>query len=456
MAFNGSGTYNLYTPGNPVVTGTTISSTWANNTLSDIATGLSTCITKDGQTTPTANIPMATFKITGLGAGTALTDAAQLAQVQNSTVAYLTSVSGADTITATANPVPSAYAAGQTFRFVAAGANTGAVTLNVSSLGAKAITKNGTNALVAGDIPASGVVTVTYDGTQFQLVNNALVPTFYNTLTVVSTDAGAAFAPTLDTYRNSASPVATDLIGEVAFNGNDDGGNKTLYADIVGRIEDPTNASEDGRLIFRTAVAGVITNQFNLTTGAWAATATGGAQGTGTINMTAVYDDGVQIFPSTANAAVATETGTGVTLSSAIPTWVKKITLTFVGVSLSGTNVPLVQIGPTSGVVGTGYLGAGSRIPTASNPVTANQTAGFAISGDSAAAAFYHGVGTLVLQNAATNTWAWSFVGGRSDTTSTCTAGGSISLSGALEDVVLTSVGGTDTFDAGSVGLMYE
>jgi len=57
MAFNGSGVYNLYSPGNPVVTGTTISSTWANNTLSDIATGLSTCVTKDAQTTTTGVIP---------------------------------------------------------------------------------------------------------------------------------------------------------------------------------------------------------------------------------------------------------------------------------------------------------------------------------------------------------------------------------------------------------------
>ena len=59
MAFNGSGTFALYNPGNPVVTGTTISSTWANNTLSDIATGLSTCVTKDGQTTATQRVPFA-------------------------------------------------------------------------------------------------------------------------------------------------------------------------------------------------------------------------------------------------------------------------------------------------------------------------------------------------------------------------------------------------------------
>lgn len=80
MAFNGSGTFSLVA-GNPVVTGTTISSTWANNTLSDIANGLTTCVTKDGQTTPTANIPMGTFKFTGLGAGTAAGNSVRYEQV---------------------------------------------------------------------------------------------------------------------------------------------------------------------------------------------------------------------------------------------------------------------------------------------------------------------------------------------------------------------------------------
>jgi hypothetical protein len=59
MAYNGSGVFSLYSPGNPVVTGTTISSTWANNTLSDIATGLSTCVLKDGTQTTTVRVPFA-------------------------------------------------------------------------------------------------------------------------------------------------------------------------------------------------------------------------------------------------------------------------------------------------------------------------------------------------------------------------------------------------------------
>ena len=66
MAFNGSGTFLINTAGQPVVAGTVISSTTFNSLTADLATGLSTVITKDGQTTVTANIPMASFKFTGL------------------------------------------------------------------------------------------------------------------------------------------------------------------------------------------------------------------------------------------------------------------------------------------------------------------------------------------------------------------------------------------------------
>lgn len=77
MARNGAGSYSLPV-GNPVVTQTTITSTWANTTLSDIATALTGSIAADGQTTPTANIPMGGFKITNLLQGSATTDAAAI------------------------------------------------------------------------------------------------------------------------------------------------------------------------------------------------------------------------------------------------------------------------------------------------------------------------------------------------------------------------------------------
>jgi len=80
MSRNGSGTYTL-PAGNPVVTGTTISSTWANTSLSDIATALTGSLAADGQTTATGNLKMGANRITGLADGIASTDAATVSQV---------------------------------------------------------------------------------------------------------------------------------------------------------------------------------------------------------------------------------------------------------------------------------------------------------------------------------------------------------------------------------------
>lgn len=91
MSFNGSGTFNL-AAGNPLTTGTTISSTWANTTLSDIATGLSNCVTRDGQSPATANVPMGGFKLTNLGAGTVTGDSVRWDQVR-----YVLNVASAGT-----------------------------------------------------------------------------------------------------------------------------------------------------------------------------------------------------------------------------------------------------------------------------------------------------------------------------------------------------------------------
>ena len=97
MSFSG-GVYTLPS-GNPVVTGTTISSSWANTTLSDIATALSTCVLKDGTQTITANIPMSNFKFTGLAAGSSTQDSATIGGTETLTSKTLT----APTITNPAN-----------------------------------------------------------------------------------------------------------------------------------------------------------------------------------------------------------------------------------------------------------------------------------------------------------------------------------------------------------------
>ena len=173
MSYNGTGTFNINTAGQPVVTGTTITSTAFNLLTADLASGLTTALTKDGQTTPTANIPMGTFKITGLGAGSAATDAAQYGQLQAGATTIAT-VSGTDTLTGTLAPAITAYATGNLFSFVAVATNTGAATINLNSLGAKSITKSGTTALVAGDLVSGQVYLIEYDGTRFQLINQSV------------------------------------------------------------------------------------------------------------------------------------------------------------------------------------------------------------------------------------------------------------------------------------------
>lgn len=172
MARNGSGTY-ILPAGNPVITGSVISSTWANNTLNDISTALTGSIASDGQTNPVANLTMAGFIHTNVGNATLRTQYANAGQVQDGSYQYLTTVAGADTITAVASLGMSAYATGQVFRFIAVGDNTTAVTININAIGAKAITKNGTGALEAGDIVTGNIVEIVYDGTQFQLNGSA-------------------------------------------------------------------------------------------------------------------------------------------------------------------------------------------------------------------------------------------------------------------------------------------
>jgi hypothetical protein len=244
MSFNGSGTFLINTAGQPVVSGTVISSTAFNALTADLATGLSTVITKDGQTTVTANIPMSTYKFTGLGVGSAATDSANLSQVQSTVTKLLTSVSGADTITAVGAPVVAAYAAGQMFYFVATGDNTGAVTLNIDSLGAKAVTRDGSVALAAGDIKSGEVVVVVYDGTRFQVVSqlnsagnatfaNVSITSALNVGGVATFSAGTAAAPAITTTGDTNTGIFFPAADTIAFT---EGGTESFRVNSSGNM----------------------------------------------------------------------------------------------------------------------------------------------------------------------------------------------------------------------------
>jgi hypothetical protein len=115
MAFNGTGTFlRIYNWVTDKVNSIPITASRVDAELDGMATGLSNCITKDGQTTITANIPFNSNKITGLGNGTARTDVINVGQVQDNQFQYLGTTGGAaDAYTLSPSPTITAYATTQ-------------------------------------------------------------------------------------------------------------------------------------------------------------------------------------------------------------------------------------------------------------------------------------------------------------------------------------------------------
>lgn len=218
MPFNGSGQYSPPGAGNfPAVAGTPIESTKYNTVINDIATGLSACVTRDGQSPATANLPMGGFKHTNVAVATLQTDYARASQVQSGTLKWLTSIAGtADVITAAAPLGFAAYAAGNEFNFIVAATNTGAVTLNINALGAKDVTKNGNNALVAGDLPINSVARLFYDGVRFQVTGVTQIRALDVDITALTADATPDQATDyLLTYDASAAVNKKALITNI-------------------------------------------------------------------------------------------------------------------------------------------------------------------------------------------------------------------------------------------------
>lgn len=172
MPLNGSGSASPPGANYPAVANSLATAADRNAIDADIYSCLSSAVFKDGQQTMTADLPLGGFKITGLGDATAQTGAATIKNVVNGTGVYVATVGGtASAITLTPSPAITAYAAGQRFAFIAGAASTGATTVNVSSLGAKNITKQGAQAIIAGDIAINNMTVIQYDGTQFILQN---------------------------------------------------------------------------------------------------------------------------------------------------------------------------------------------------------------------------------------------------------------------------------------------
>ena len=161
------------------------------------------------------------------------------------------------------------------------------------------------------------------------------------------------------------------------------------------------------------------------------------------------------LAPVVSGTAVASTSGTSIDFTS-IPSWVKRITVMFSGVSTNGSSVKQIQIGDSGGIETTGYSASSAYFNTSGSFNNIQATSGFIINSVVATDAI---AGSFIISclDTTTNTWT---INGSAATGNTATAlllsGGAKSLSSTLDRVRITTVNGTDTFDAGTINILYE
>lgn len=164
-------------------------------------------------------------------------------------------------------------------------------------------------------------------------------------------------------------------------------------------------------------------------------------------NVTGSLTAGGSLTLATSQAA----SGTAVDFTG-IPSWVKRITVMFDGISTNGSSNPIIQIGAGS-ITSTGYLSYGGLAGTSGYQVSA--TTGLVLPMGSGPSNTAYGRASIELIGS--NTWVGSVVFGMVQVGAYFgTSGGSISLGGTLDRLRITTVNGTDTFDAGTINISYE
>jgi len=156
--------------------------------------------------------------------------------------------------------------------------------------------------------------------------------------------------------------------------------------------------------------------------------------------------------PLTLSTSVASTSGTSIDFTG-IPSWAKRITVMFSGVSTNGTSNPIVQLGTSSGLTSSGYVGTGSEC--GSTTAATSFTAGFGIR-TGVAANTVQGVLHIYCLSVTSMIWVASGVTSQPSSAFTHQIAGTVTLSGTLDRIRITTVNGTDTFDAGSINILYE
>jgi hypothetical protein len=165
----------------------------------------------------------------------------------------------------------------------------------------------------------------------------------------------------------------------------------------------------------------------------------------GVVSQASVGTDYSQLTLATAQTA----SGTAVDFTG-IPSWAKRITVMLNGVSTNGSSP--VEIKATFGAIPSTYFGSGIAITPIA--ISGNlSTTGFQIAGQNSANIRS---GLCILSKLSGNLWIASINGTFTDLIGSFNGGGSTLLTGPLDSVRITTVNGTDTFDAGTINISYE
>jgi hypothetical protein len=375
-------------------------------------------------------------------------------QAQGGNVVYLAGTStGSANAQATAVTTPTGWTlvSGKRVVFPAGFTNTGPTTLAVNGGAAANVFKTSPTGLVAlagNEIIAGNTVEATYDGVEFVLLNQ-------NLLTTANT------WPQQQTYSKAMSQAKGAVVASAATTDIFTPGDGNLVhisgvATITSLGTAPQAGAErtvifDGILtLTHNAVSLILPGAANITT------AVGDrmiVRADTTANMSVIAytrANGMPVYGPVMQylqtAAINTTAGTNVDYTT-VPSWAKKVTVSFNGVSTNGVNFLLAEIGNATPET-TGYLSAGTNFTASSSSV-----AGFIIESSAAANLVS---GQMVLVQVSANVWIESHTLSYPIGTLFFVGAGSKTTAAAVTVVRLTTVGGTDTFDAGSYTITFE
>lgn len=400
MPYNGSGTFTPYTPGNPVVTGTVISSTAFNATQNDLAAGLTNAITRDGQSPPSANLPMGGKKHTGLAAGVTSGDSLRWEQLFSQGIEQ-------DIASAATTDIGSLN------------------TTNVRITGTTTITSFGTNYNGPRYVRFAGALTLTHNATTLILPGGVNITTAAGDCLIAVPNGSSPNGWRVVLYQLAATvPLSLPLA-------TTQGGSGSNYANVAALFNGIKQAATD-------TTTGVV----ELATDAEAQAGTSTSVVLTPANMKAAQ---IQL------GASDTVSGKSI-VNFSVPAYPKRFTFYLSGVSTTGTAGFGFQIGDSGGIETSGYSGGFTIAVTAGATQGGNPTTYAGVSASNGANSYY---GEVVFNRVSGNLWSISGHLSLSNSGVTIQFQSLKTLSDTLTQAQFI-VNSPDTGDAGTIYTSFE